>query len=282
MFDWPALLCTAAPQDDTPHLRDWFARIARQILLGSRLRASGKRFRPVEIEFYYHWSGHPDPFAHRDPIQVECGRWYFHRTHGAYRGGSFKGVDVTFGGGGTHGGVLFRAMETEAGTLIDGPSLLVDHLLAKTRQPDVASLVAAIAGRKVWDSKSPLALQAAPIEERPILQTARVGLSLKYAGNQPDRQQFAMRAYRFLTEPKRIAKGKPQMVLALYEQGLDVEDIYQRTRCPRKTVQRYIADYQAGKRTDFAAYIGKDLTPRLLCRLCGTWNRHYGAREQRE
>lgn len=280
MFDWPALLCTAEPRADDARLPEWFARIARQLLLGSRLVVAGRRYRLTEIEFYYYWPGHPDPFSHRDPVTLECGRWYFHRSHGVYRGGSFKGVDVTFGGGGTYGGILLRGVQTEAGAFIDGPSLLVDHLLAKTAQPNVASLDAATAGRKVWDAKSPLELEATSREERPILRTARVGLSLKHAGNDPDRQKFVLRPYRFLTEPKRTAKGKPQMVLALYEQGLDVEDIHERTGCPRTTVQRYIADYEAGKREDFDLYFGKDLTPGLLCRLHGTWARCYRENEK--
>lgn len=273
MFDWPALLGTANPLADDEPLRDWFARIARRLLCGTRLRAGKERYRPVEIEFYYHWAGHADPFAHRDPVQVECGRWYFHRSHGVYRGGTFKGVDATFGGGGSHAGILFRGLETEAGTPIDGPSLLVDHLLARTGQPNMAALDAAIGPRQIWNPKSPLSLEAVPLEDRPILRTARVGLSLKYMGHKPERQQFILRPYRFLTDPKRTTKGKPHMVLALHEQGLDVQDIYEQTGCPRKTVQRYLAAYQDGKEMDFAAYVGKDLTPGLLCQLHGTWAR---------
>ena len=197
MFDWPGLLCTAKPRDDDEHLPTWFGRIAERLLNGSRLRAGSKSYRLVEVEFYYHWSGHADPFCHRDPVEVEGGRWYFHRSHGIYRGGSFKGVDVTFGGGGTHAGILFRGAETENGTLIDGPSLLVDHLLAVTGQPDVATFDALTAGRKTWDPENPLKLETAPLEQRPILRTGRVGLSLKFMGRQPARTAIRLAALSF-------------------------------------------------------------------------------------
>ena len=65
----------------------------------------------MEVEVYYHAADHPDPFAHRDPAQLHVGRWYFHRTGGTYRGGSFKGLDLAFGGSAAHAGVLIRGIE---------------------------------------------------------------------------------------------------------------------------------------------------------------------------
>ena len=41
--------------------------------------------------------------------------------------------------------------------------------------------------------------------------------------------------------------------------------------------QRGAVAYLAGRgEADFASYLGKDLTPRDLCRLHGTWAAHYG------
>src|SRR5262245_37701454 len=76
----------------------WFDAVARRLLLGSRFRVAGVPYRLTEVEFYYHGGDHLDRFSHRDPLQKSLGRWYFHRTRGAYRAGSFKGLDVTFGG----------------------------------------------------------------------------------------------------------------------------------------------------------------------------------------
>jgi hypothetical protein len=104
--DWNALLQPPASPGDASAVEGWFTRIATRLLCESRLVAGGEPHRLVEVEFYYHAEGHPDPFTHRDPLQRECGRWYFHRTRRAYRGGSFKGLDLTLGDGSACGGVL--------------------------------------------------------------------------------------------------------------------------------------------------------------------------------
>ena len=45
----------------------------------------------------------------------------------------------------------------------------------------------------------------------------------------------------------------------------------------RRTVQRYIEDFEAGrKEADFTPYVGIDLGPKELCRLHGTWYEHFG------
>jgi hypothetical protein len=75
----------------------WFDRIAAELINRSNPVVNGAPHRLAEVEFYYHGAGHRDPFAHRDPLQLESGRWYFHRAGGAYRSGSFKGLDLTFG-----------------------------------------------------------------------------------------------------------------------------------------------------------------------------------------
>jgi hypothetical protein len=278
MPDWPTLLQRPTSLSADSAWEEWFERITAQLLNGCRVLVAGRPYRFVEVEVYYHGEPHADPFTHRDPLQLECGRWYFHRTRGTYRSGSFKGLDLTFGSGEAFGGVLIRGIEAPDGTLIDGPSLCVDHLLAATGMKSVAALDTAIAGRVAWDVGNPLRLEStAAQEDRPILRSARVGLSLKKAGMSTSMPRFILRRYRYLTEPRRTAKGKPLLVLALHAQGLDAEAIHQWTGCPRQSIQRYVADFEAGRQVkDFAPYLGIDLTPRDLCRLHGTWHAHGG------
>jgi hypothetical protein len=38
--------------------------------LAASPRLDGEPHRLVEVEFYYHGEGHPDPFAHRDPLTL--------------------------------------------------------------------------------------------------------------------------------------------------------------------------------------------------------------------
>ena len=277
MSTWAALLEKPAALKGRDDLDGWFDRIAARLLAGSRLMVGSGPHRFVEVEFYYCGDGHPDPFTHRDPLQRECGRWYFHKTAGVYRSGSFKGFDLTFGGGGAYGGVLIRGIAKPDGTLVDGPSLCVDYLLARTNSRDVAALDDTIGGRLAWDGNSPLFLDEAAEEDRPLLRTARVGLSLKKAKGSKEMPRYVMRRYRYLSEPRRTAKGKPHMVLALYADGKSVDEICAETGCTRSAVQRYVADYDEGRReADFSSYVGKDLTPKDLCRLHGTWAALHG------
>jgi hypothetical protein len=151
-IDWPALFRRPPDFADGPAADRWFATIAEALLNLASLRVNGVPHRLSEVEAYYHGPGHEDPFAHRDPVQLNLGRWYFHRTRGTYRGGSFKGLDVAFGGpvrdvGKAYGGILLRGLEAPDGTIIDGPSLLVDHLLRTTGFASVAELDAAIGER---------------------------------------------------------------------------------------------------------------------------------------
>jgi hypothetical protein len=272
MSSWSNLFQKPSSLKGRDDLDNWFDRIAARLLAGSRLMVGSGPHRFVEVEFYYCGDGHPDPFTHKDPIQLESGRWYFHRTGGMYRSGSFKGIDLTFGHDGVHGGILIRGIEDPDGELIDGPSLCVDYLLSKTGMRDVASLDDAIGGRVAWDSNNPLFLDEASEEGRPLLKTARVGLSLKKARGSELMNRYIMRRYRYLSEPRRTAKGRAHMILALHADSKTPEEIAQSTGGTKSGIQRYISDYEEGKQeADFSSYIGKDLSPKDLCRLHGTW-----------
>jgi hypothetical protein len=281
----------------------WFDAVAQSLLNEQHLMVGGEAHRLAEIEFYYYASVHADPFAHRDPVQQHNGRWYFHRSHRVYRGGSFKGIDLAFGDGEAFGGVLFRSLmlpspqrgrgvggegatvvetsnpsppaplpQGERGEMVVGPSLLVDHLLARSAAGDVASLDRVIGERLAWDTTSPLALAPSP-EPRTeqIFQSARVGLTLRRSKKGDQAVQYIVRNYRYFTEPRRISKGKPHMVVALHNQGIAPVEIARLTGSPKRSIDRYIADFEAGKKEpNFDRYYGKDLTPGELCRLHGT------------
>jgi hypothetical protein len=217
---WPELLQRPAGAEDDKRPEGWFTRVAERLLHGSRLVVARQPHRFAEVEIYYCGEAHPDTFTHRDPIQLEQGRWYFHRTAGVYRSGSFKGFDLSFGDGRAFAGVLIRGLDKPDGTRIDGPSLCVDHLLDAAGAATVAALDKAVGGRAAWDRDNSLLLQdAGEGERRPVLRTARVGLSLKRAKRTGDAPRYIMRRYRYLAEPRKTAKGKPHMVLALHADG---------------------------------------------------------------
>jgi hypothetical protein len=220
----------------------WFFPIATRLLTQTQLIAGDCSHRLIEIEFYYFGPEHEDPFAHRDPLQRELGRWYFHKTGGTYRSGSFKGLDLTFGDGTAYGGILFRGLETHNGAIIDGPSLLVDHLLKVTHQRTVRELDALIAERTAWETTSPIRLEPSSPQDRFIVPSARVGLTLKKAVPGSLEPQFIGRAYRFLTEPRRTKKGKDHIVRGLAAMGRTAEEIRELTGSPLAGIQRYLAN----------------------------------------
>jgi hypothetical protein len=76
------------------HFGPWFSEIVGRLLNATDFLVNAIPYRFAELEAYYYGPGHLDSFSHRNPLQRENGRWYFHRSGGQYRSGSFKGVDL--------------------------------------------------------------------------------------------------------------------------------------------------------------------------------------------
>jgi hypothetical protein len=106
--------------------------------------------------------------------------------------------------------------------------------------------------------------------------SARVGLSLRRAWL-AEAQRFVMKPYRFLSEPKRIRKGKTLLILELHVEGRSEEEIREITGSPLKNIRAAIEESEAARaHPSFEEFIGADLTPRTLCRLHGAWQAIYG------
>ena len=116
-----------------------------------------------------------------------------------------------------------------------------------------------------------------PLVERPILRTARVGLSLRRLRESEEPSRFIMRRYRYLTEPRRISKGKLHMALALYADGKSPDEIRALTGGAKGAIGRYLADFAEGrKETDFTRYFGPEIGPKDLAKLHGLWHVRHG------
>lgn len=268
----------AAPQNGKPDA-NWFAAIADRLLNRTTLRVAGQALRLCEIEFYYNGPGHEDLFTHNDPIQKTSGRWYFHRDSEGYRGGSFKGLDISFGPGDAFGGILIRSLLAEDGRFINGCSLCVDRHLALTGAGSVAELDAAINERPVTDAGSPLYLEESEaLDQESITTTARVGLTLKRASRLKTMPEYLMRRYRFMIRPREVKKGRLHHIIALHQDGHDVDQIRAATGSPKSSITKNITAHEEGRQEDsFRAYFGKSLKTADLCRLHGLWLSQYGA-----
>ncbi|CAJ0903158.1 11034_t:CDS:2, partial [Entrophospora sp. SA101] len=105
-----------------------------------------KKYQIIELEFYFNTLEnnsndnallHCDPYSHQHEHQKTSGEWYFHRVGKfGYRGGTRKGIDITFGNENAYGGILIRSIkriidneDDDENELIEGPSLIVDEIL---------------------------------------------------------------------------------------------------------------------------------------------------------
>jgi len=179
---------------------------------------NGIRHRFVEIEYYCNGYNHPDPFAHGDDMQKTTARWYFHKTGKNYRGGSFKGIDLTFGDDDCFGGILIRAVEMiePPCTLVDGPSLTVDHILKTNKVDNIAEFVEKFGVSAEPKDGARLYVQyVGPnvIPRRDLHNSARVGLSLKKY--KPEMEFYFARPYRYYSNPQKLKKGKHYMVVSM-------------------------------------------------------------------
>jgi hypothetical protein len=251
-----------------------FREIAELLLDRTTLYVAGRPHRFTELELYWSGLAHEDPFTHRDPMQQRLGSWYFHRSGQRYRSGTYKGLDLAFGSRDAFGGILVRGVERlgPQPALIDGPCMVVDHILGLTASASVDELVRRFDGTiESADRSSPLFVQ---LELEPgagrgatIYATPRIGLTLK-KGSTAARQRYLARPYRFLSEPARIRKGKPHLVTALHRQGRSPAEIAALTGTRRSVVEGYLAAFEAGRAKRIAAQAG-DLSTTELCALLG-------------
>lgn len=151
----------------------------------------------AEIEFYLTSSEHPDPYTHQHPEQSQFAKWYFHRmSNGTYKGGTFKGLDLTLGSESMYYGILIRAIWNSNIGLICGPCKVVDHILSTLQIPSISALTHDTPGeRKCLDVKNNDAqLHLVHIDHtstEPIYVGPRIGLSDTYP-------EWVNKPYRFV------------------------------------------------------------------------------------
>lgn len=231
---------------------------------------NGIPHRFIELEFYLNGGNHPDDFAHDDPIQKQTARWYFHKNGGKYKAGSFKGLDISFAKDGFFGGILIRGIQklTAPRDIIDGPSLVVDHILKTCNVDKVDNFAPTLKDLAVCDMSN--MIHVAPASKkgtRTVYSSARVGLTLKdFSHNRAD---YICRFYRFFTHPKETKKGKVLMVLAMHVQGKSEHEIHSLTGSPKSSIGKYIDAYANGKSKPISYFHSKDLSTDDLCLLHG-------------
>ncbi|KAF9900767.1 hypothetical protein EC991_006909 [Linnemannia zychae] len=227
-----------------------FDKIATYLMNSVALVINDKHhYRLVEIEFYLNGGKHPDVFTHGDKDQKTCGEWYFHKMNGSYKGGSYKGLDITFGKHDTcFGGILIRGIQLSndpTATIIEGPCLVVDQVLKHTNSPMIVNLVNNISFSKSIFSETSI-LRIVPTKQKII--------------------RALVKCPRYLNIPEQHSKGKPYIILALHRQGKTLQQICDITKTKQIHASKYISLYEKNNNTpDF--FIGKTLNTNLMCEI---------------
>ncbi|KAI9496526.1 hypothetical protein BDB00DRAFT_785602 [Zychaea mexicana] len=260
LFDLPLSDSTSAEVTRT-HYEGHLGRIARSMLEDYDLVMGGKRYTMLEVEAYLTAPnhGHADPYCHGHPRQKRAGYWFFHMAgmSDSFRGGSRKGVDITVGNPDhdSAGGMLIRAVLNQStGSVIEGPSLLVDEILRVCKHKDLKSLTKAPWSGQCWSDKSLFYLEKKPSPtkrqkvERKVYSSCRVGLGL---GNRlpsiEARLLFVGRPYRFVMQPWLLKKGRIWTVFGMFEQSMTNEEIVELTKVKEGLLPKYKSEYDAGE-----------------------------------
>ena len=115
--------------------------LAKHLLFAKSLLIAGHKHRIIEVEVYCRCPSHDDPYVHSCKEQLQYGKFYFHRhPNGTFKGGNYKGMDITFGDGTMYFAVLIRSLMTPQG-LIEGPCKVVDYILNQYQVSSINELV---------------------------------------------------------------------------------------------------------------------------------------------
>ncbi len=213
---------------------------AASALFAATWAVGGHRLRLLEVEFYLFGPGHPDPYVHAQPGQSSYGRWCLHRTGNSFRGGSFKGLDLSFGPKNVFGGVLLRSL-TDGDQVVRGPCLVVERLLSLLGVAHLAELEPALEAT-TWEPGPPAPDGSS--EAPGVLASARVGLGLARAARFPAMPRYVARRYRFVADP---SFGGPHLAVAMHQDGIHQGDIASLLAVRPSTLARWLRAHDEGR-----------------------------------
>jgi len=240
---------------------------------------AGKLFRLVEVEAYLKCESHKDVFTHGDELQLQTtGHWYFHRQGKTYKGGSYMGLDVTFGSPGKcTGGILIRGViELETGIITEGPCNVVRKILELTKAKNIVSLVdSEIFTFNAFNGGVLKLEKAKEPRNHQIIRSPRYGLTLKKDAK--EREKWLMAPYRFQTAPKLLKKQKNLVSLSIWKSqpGISSEDLKKITGITERNNAKNVEVFKAGLSQKMTEFHGKEFTASLLIQAYGAWSKVY-------
>ena len=190
--------------------------LAKYLLFETHLVINGNNYRMIEIELYICNDLHKDIFTHCHKEQKNMLTWYFHQMSDkdhSYKGGTFKGLDITCGIDNGHGGVLIRSIMNEStNEVIEGPCKVVNEFLMKTKCESIKTLVI----DKFNNNLSCIVHDLLKLEEKhynvtDLFVSSRIGLSMK-GDNIEEKTKWLNNNYRFIIFKDNVKKEKKKMV----------------------------------------------------------------------
>lgn len=187
---------------------EYFPQMADILFNHSVFVINEKRYRLAEIEFYLRSDNHPDLYTHQNPEQLRLHTIYFHRFgNGTYKGGTFKGMDFTFGSedDDVYFGVLIRSIiDIENDEIIEGPCKVVDRILSDYQYDKLIDFTRNKTLGLLKNKHDLVLEQDDDLEPENIYSGPRIGLSNKYP-------KYQNRNYRFAIFKNRIKKQKTKL-----------------------------------------------------------------------
>ena len=247
----PQLSSLLSFQKEDSNLLPTFSKMASSLLNNYLLFINKIPFRLRELEFYFNSPAHSDTFTHGDEMQKRKGEWYFHRSGKTYKGGTYKGLDISIGqGSNTVGGILIRSIRNvETAKIIDGPCLCVDTILSHTQKPRIVDLVKDAHFRNMVAEEGEGNLLYLKYDESipklSVFSGPRVGLSLKRWDE--EKPKFIGKCYRFYTEADKVKKGKDLAIIGLLLQGKTQAECARILKPTSELLKKCVENYNKGK-----------------------------------
>lgn len=244
-----------------------FKIMAEEILNKFELYIKDKIYNIEEIEIYFRSSEHDDVYVHCSDNQLTKGEWYFHKfKSGAYKGGTYKGLDMTFGDENKkeYGGILIRSISSDD-DFITGPSNVVTHIMSKIGKDSVSDTVKSLDTMEINNKKNPFHIKYDISKEKTktVFSGPRVGLSFRSL-------EYTFIEYRFLTNPHKIPKYRSTIITKLHKDKLDPANICLMTKIKEDTIKKYIDEFELGKKEN---YTKNDMNVNKINKLYGWYNK---------
>jgi hypothetical protein len=167
--------------------------------------------------------------------------------------------------------------DVAAKKVIEGPSLVVDHILKLNSKATINDLVNGFDCSVAERAASPLFLRLNDsLASRAVYSSGRVGLTLKKAtDNLERRKQYILMPYRYLVTPERITKGRNYIVCAMLADGRSVAEVSKLSGVAAHVVSGYVEAFKQGEKKSVEEFKEMELKPTDICALYGAWTVAY-------